>query len=124
MNIRNNVISSLITFLLILGAWALLAGKPSSAETAGAGQQDIIRLESRLTQIEQRLYGMDANIQRLQQTAVSGAANRNAGRDPEITLLTSQVQVLQQHLSEVDCGLARLDERTLSPAAKQARVRA
>src|SRR3982751_1871519 len=122
MNIRKNAISSVLIFL-ILGASALLGGKSSSADTGAAAQQDVIRLESRLTQIEQRLYGIDASIQRLQQAAASGAANRNAGRDPEITLVTSQLQVLQQHLSEVDCGLARLDERTLSAAAKQARIR-
>ena len=124
MNIRKHAISSLITLLLILGISALLAGEPSSAETRAVRQQELIRLESRMSQLEQRLYVMDANIQRLQQAAVSGAANRNSGRDPEVMLLTSQLQVLQQHLNEVDCSLARLDERTLTPAAKQARAKA
>ena len=84
-------------------------------------QQDIIRLENRITQLEQRLFTIDTNVRNLeQQSRLSGAAAR--GVNPEdVARLSLEVQALRQRLAEHECGLAKLDERTLSAAARATR---
>jgi hypothetical protein len=82
----------------------------------------VIRIESRLSQLEQRFYSVEASIRGLeQQSRLSGVTGGRAARDPEVALLRSEVEALRLRLAEAECGLARVDERTLSAAAKQAR---
>jgi hypothetical protein len=56
-----------------------------------------------------------------QQSSLSGVIAGRAARDPEVSLLRSEVEALGRRLAEAECGLAGVDERTLSAAAKQAR---
>ena len=83
-------------------------------------QQDIIRLENRITQLEQRLFSIETGLRTLeQQNRITGASSR--GVSPEdLALLRSEIQALQQRLADDECGLAKLDERTLSPARRKA----
>lgn len=83
-------------------------------------QQDILRLESRMTQLEQRLYSIDNSLRTLeQQSRLAGVSPRDATRDLE--MLRSAVQTLQVRIIEDECALAKLDERTLAPAMREAR---
>ena len=94
-----------------------------AASNAPPPQQDVLRLETRLNQLEQRLYQIDTSIRNLeQQSRIGGAARGGSSQDME--LLRSQIQTLQLRLIEDECALAKLDERTLSAAMRNARRQA
>lgn len=96
---------------------------PSAARTDldPTPQQDIIRLETRVNQLEQRLYSIETNVRTLeQQSRVAGATSRDAGQQ-ELILLRAEIQRLQLRLADHECALAKLDERTLSPTMREAR---
>ena len=96
---------------------ALAAG----TNNAPPPQQDVIRLETRLNQLEQRLYQIDTSIRNLeQQSRLGGTAGRGVSAQ-DVELLRSQIQALQLRLIEDECALAKLDERTLSAAMRNAR---
>ncbi len=85
--------------------------------------QDVIRLETRINQLEQRLHTMDASIRNIeQQSRLAGAASRggNVSTD-EFARLIAQLQALQVRVMEDECALAKLDERTLTAAQRDAR---
>jgi hypothetical protein len=110
--------------LMLLAALAAYAGKPAvrTGEAAPAPAQDVIRIESRLSGLEQRLYTIETSIRGLeQQVRLSSATSGRAARDPEIGLLRAEVETLGRRLAEIECGLAKVDERTLSAAAKESR---
>ena len=84
-------------------------------------QQEVLRLETRLNQLEQRLYSIDTSIRNLeQQSRIGGRASQGVSAQ-DLELLRSQIQTLQLRLVEDECSLARLDERTLSPAMRNSR---
>jgi chromosome segregation ATPase len=93
-----------------------------AASNAPPPQQDVIRLETRLNQLEQRLYQIDTNIRNLEQQSRLGGTRGGSSQDVE--LLRSQIQTLQLRLIEDECALAKLDERTLSAAMRNARRQA
>jgi hypothetical protein len=110
--------------LVLLAALAAYAVKPAlrTGEAAAAPPQDVIRIESRLSGLEQRLYTIETSLRGLeQQVRLSSAAAGRATRDPEIGLLRTEVETLSRRLAELECGLLRVDERTLSAAAKESR---
>jgi hypothetical protein len=81
--------------------------------------QDAIRLESRINQLETRLYTIEASIRSLeQQSRLAGASQRGLSQD-DLVRLRADIQTLQLRLVEDECALARLDERTLSPAMRR-----
>jgi hypothetical protein len=84
--------------------------------------QDVIRLETRINQLEQRLYTMDASIRNIeQQSRIAGAASRGNVSADEFARLIAQLQALQVRVMEDECALAKLDERTLTAAQRDAR---
>lgn len=86
-------------------------------------QQDALRLETRINQLEQRLYSIEASMRTIEtQSRVGNVAGRNVTQQ-DVQLLTSTIQALQLRLTEDECALAKLDERTLSPAQRQSRQR-
>ena len=91
-----------------------------AAGTTNPPQQDVIRLETRINQLEQRLYQIDTSIRNLETQSRIGGASRG-GSAQDIELLRSQIQALQVRLAEDECALAKLDERTLSPAMRNSR---
>lgn len=118
--------SSLWPTVLVLVS-AIAAAAYAGGPAAGTGEaatppQDVIRIESRLSQLEQRFYSVEASIRGLeQQSRLSDINSGRAARDPEVGLLRAEVEALRQRLIEVECGLAKVDERTLNAAAKRAR---
>lgn len=96
----------------------------SSAAGNGTGpapQQDVVRLESRLTQLEQRLYAIETSVRTLeQQSRLAGMTSRNIGPE-DLLRLQAEIQTLQRRIIDDECGLAKLDERTLTPALRDAR---
>jgi TolA-binding protein len=124
--ILRTALSALFVFVLALvAAVVAYTGKPlvRTGEAATVPPaQDVTRIESRLSQLEQRFYSMETSIRGLeQQQRLSSITSGRTVRDPEISLLRNEVEALRQRLAEVECGIVKMDERTLTPAAKQAR---
>ena len=109
-------IASLALFAVFRIAFAAGAGN-----AAPPPQQEVLRLETRLNQLEQRLYSIDTSIRNLeQQSRIAGRTSQGVSAQ-DLELLRSQIQTLQLRLVEDECSLARLDERTLSPAMRTSR---
>jgi hypothetical protein len=103
--------------LVTLYRIALAAG----ANNNHVQQQEVIRLETRINQLEQRLYSIDTSIRNLeQQSRLAGSTSRGVSAQ-DVEVLRSQIQQLQLRLIEDECALAKLDERTLSPAMRNLR---
>lgn len=117
----------MLLLVSLIGFGLLLAIRVSSAARDGAAaisQQDAIRLENRLTQVEQRLYGLESSLRNLEQQSRSSMMGARGVSAEELSSLTSQVQALQNRLAQHECGLIKLDERTLPPDVRNARRRA
>src|SRR5215208_3444094 len=106
--------------LFVAGLVLLTVFRISSATTNGpTPQQDVIRLENRISQLEQRLFSIETGLRSLeQQSRITGAGSRGVSQE-DLALLRSEIQTLQQRLADDECGLAKLDERTLSPARRK-----
>src|SRR5262245_17336203 len=112
---------AIIVVVLFVGAMNR-TGASSSTE---GGTQDTAYLDRRISMLETRLYSIESSLRSLEQQAMlSRSSPAQASRDPEVTLLRSEIEILKSRLREVDCGLAHIDERTLSVAAREARRRA
>jgi len=98
-------------------------GKSSSEFEGITGLQDVRTLDRRISSLEQRLYSIEVNINRLEQSAISQRtpALQSGARDQEMTLLRGEFQTLLLRLSEIECGLVKLDERTITASVREAR---
>ena len=130
MNFRERGTASFLwTAVFVLISWLVAAAaayteKPAVTfgETTPSTPQDVIRIESRISQLEQRFYSLEMSMRSLeQQSRMSGVPRESGARDSEVVLLRAEVDGLRRQLAEIECGLARVDERTLSPAAREAR---
>lgn len=111
----------LIVLVLIVGS-VTMSRISSYAWSGTTPQQDTIRLENRINQIEQRLYSIETSLRNLEQQF--RLASVNPGVNPhDLANYYTQVQALQRRVVEDECLMARLDERTLTPAARAARRR-
>ncbi len=98
-----------IAVLATLGSTALI----SANTTPTPGAQDIRGLDSRVNQLEQRLYQMENRINRIEQMNMTERyAAGSTARDVEINRLRTDVDNLRLRLSEAECGVVKLDERT------------
>jgi hypothetical protein len=116
----------LLLVSLLVAAVTANTGKSALSTLAATPipPQDVTRIESRLSQMEQRFYSIEASIRSLeQQSRLSSSTTGSAttARDPEVGLLRAEVESLRRRLAEIECGLVRVDERTLITAAKEAR---
>ena len=102
-------------------AAAPASASPAIGATAPEPQQEAIRLETRINQLEQRFYGIETSLRTLEQQSRLATTRGGGVSAQDLALLQSQIQALQLRLAEDECGLARLDERTLSPAMRNAR---
>ena len=84
-------------------------------------EQDTIRLEQRINQLEQRFYSIESSIRNLEQQSRLGSVNQRGASQEDLARLSAQIQALQLQLADDECALARLDERTLSPAMRASR---
>lgn len=104
--------------LLVFGA-TVLAVK----EHAAAPPQDAVRLETRINQLEQRLYTIETNVRSLEQQSRVGMVTSRNVTPEDVAALRAELQQLELRLADEECAIAKLDERTLSPAARTARVK-
>ncbi|HJP92125.1 MAG TPA: hypothetical protein VJ875_09235 [Pyrinomonadaceae bacterium] len=119
---RMHVVLLILASVLVV----VIVFKISSAEGNSPGpvpQQDIIRLESRLAQLEQRFYTVETSVRTLeQQSRLSGVTSRISPED--LLRLQAELQTLQRRIIDDECSLAKLDERTLTAAMRDARRKA
>ena len=100
----------LMTVGLVMFIWITSA----AGRNAMLPQQDVIRLENRLSQLEQRMYSIETSLRTVeQQTRLAGVSSRNVSPE-EIAVMHSEIQTLQNRMIEDECSLAKLDERTLT----------
>lgn len=113
-------------YVLLVAVLAFGLVLVARTEAGPIPQQDVIRLDSRVSQLEQRLYTMEASLRTVeQQSRMSSMGQRGAGVTlDDIAQLRSELQTLQVRLMEHECALSKLDERTLTPAAREARRKA
>lgn len=104
---------------VLLVSVAILTISAATRTVAGPEpQQDAIRLEARMGQLEQRLYSIENSLRTVeQQSRLANAGPRDVTRDLE--LMRQQIQQLQLRLIEDECALSKLDERTLAPTAQR-----
>jgi len=111
-----------LVFVLGLGSAAVFritfAARHSDAPIS---QQDVIRLESRFSQLETRLNFIDNRLRGIEQQ--SRLSDSRGVSQADWALLRSEFQALQQRVAEHECALAKLDERTLAPNARATRRR-
>lgn len=109
-------------YVLLISVLAFGLVIAARTEAGPTPQQDVIRLDARVSQLEQRLYTIESSLRNLeQQSRIAGVSGRGGVTQDDIVLLRTELQNLQVRLIEDECGLAKLDERTLSPAARDAR---
>ena len=111
-----------LVFVLGLGLIAVLRITVAARNgDAPISQQDVIRLESRFSQLETRLNFIDNRLRGIEQQ--SRLSDSRGVSQTDWALLRSEFQALQQRVAEHECALAKLDERTLAPNARAARRR-
>ena len=84
-------------------------------------------LSRRIDSLEQRLYGIESRISRVEQDVRSPSIispRIGSDNDAQIRLLQSELDNLRLRVGEAECGLAKVDERTLTTASRTARVKA
>jgi uncharacterized protein YlxW (UPF0749 family) len=113
-----------LVLVCVMAVAVLTVFRSSAAAPAVEPQQEVIRLETRINQLEQRLYGIETSLRTLEQQSRLGATRGGGVSAQDVALLQSQIQALQLRLADDECSLARLDERTLSPAMRNARRQA
>ena len=114
-----------VGLILALGLGSISVLRITAATRTDPGlrqQQDVLRIEGRITQLEQRLYALETSVRTLEQSRISGMA-RGAGQD-DVALLRAELQVLQRRLAVDECGLVKLDERTLPDETRAERRKA
>ena len=82
-------------------------------------QQDVLRLEQRVNQMETRLYSIESSLRNVEQQSRLGSASQRGLSQEDVARLRAEIQTLQLRLQQDECALARLDERTLSPALRR-----
>jgi hypothetical protein len=112
----------LLACIVALALGLLTVSSAARTEFGPVPQQDVIRLETRMNQLEQRLYAIDSNMRNLeQQLRLTSSTGRGADAAEDVARLRLELQTLQQRVAEHECALSKLDERTLSPAMRAAR---
>lgn len=112
----------LLVFVLGLGSAAIFRITFAARNgDAPIPQQDVIRLESRFSQLEIRLNFIENRLRSIEQQ--SRVADSRGVSQSDWAVLRSEFQALQQRVIEHECALAKLDERTLAPNVRAARRR-
>ncbi|HEX7294266.1 MAG TPA: hypothetical protein VF251_00855 [Pyrinomonadaceae bacterium] len=111
-----------VLLALVLGVSSIAVFRISFAARNGdpaISQQDVIRLESRFSQLETRLNFIENRLRGLETQSRVGDSRSVSQSD--WALLRSEFQTLQNRVIEHECALAKLDERTLAPNARTRR---
>lgn len=115
---RAALVGSVLVMALIFVFGFSTAALTDSAQPA---QQDVLRLENRITQLEQRMYTLETNVRNIDQQTRFGSVSSRPVTQDDLVSLRSELQTLQQRMSDYECGLAKLDERTLARETREAR---
>ena len=110
-----------VLLVVVIGLGLVTISSAARNNTGPAPQQDIIRLEQRMNQLEQRLFSMDTTLRNIEQQSRLAGANRRGVAEEDLAQLRSELLALQQRLGDHECALAKLDERTLAPAMRTGR---
>lgn len=110
-----------VLLVCIVGLGFLTVSSAARTEFGPASQQDVIRLETRVNQLEQRLFSMDSNLRNLEQQLRLAVSTGRGGSAEDVARLRLELNALQQRLADHECALAKLDERTLTPAMRATR---
>ena len=111
-----------VALVFVLGLGSVAVFRITFAARNGdapISQQDVIRLESRFSQLETRLNFIDNRLRGIEQQ--SRLSDSRGVSQTDWALLRSEFQALQQRVAEHECALAKLDERTLTPNARARR---
>ena len=104
-------VSKFIGITIVLCAVIVIVTKANAGNSVQS--QEVRMLDTRLIQLEQRLYSIESNMNRLQQSIYSQrSAAPTSTLDQEILLIREQLQNLTLRVTETECGLLKLDERT------------
>jgi predicted nucleic acid-binding Zn-ribbon protein len=110
--------------IFALGAFLVLGITIAAVRNdAAAPPQDAIRLETRINQLEQRLYTIETSIRSLEQQSRIGSVTSRTVTPEDVAALRAEIQTLELRLADEECAIAKLDERTLTAAARAARQR-
>ena len=117
--IRRAVLLVVVVALALVAVYQIAAARNEYEPTA----QDAVRLESRINQLEQRLYTIETSVRMLEQQSRVGAVSSRNVTPEEIEAVRAQLQSFELRFIDDECAIAKLDERTLAPAQRQARIR-
>lgn len=83
-------------------------------------------LSRRIDQLENRFYGIESRLNRLEIPSRPTTITPSiiGGNEAEISLLRSELASVKLRLGEAECALLRVDERTLTSPARASRKRA
>ena len=113
-----------ILLVVVVGLGVVTIFRISSAARDNSGpnqQQDVIRLEQRMNQLEQRVFTLDTTLRNIEQQSRLGGVSRRGLTEEDLVQLRTELQALQQRVADHECALAKLDERTLAPAMRTPR---
>ena len=105
--------------LITLGLIMVVRITSASGGNAMLAQQDVIRLENRLSQLEQRMYSIETSLRTVEQQTRLGSVSSRSISPEEIAVMHSEIRTLQNRMTEDECSLAKLDERTLTPERRR-----
>ena len=110
-----------ILLAIAIGITATISRGKNSSESIEP--QDPASLDRRISMLEQRLYTIESNINRLQQYVSTQRPSVTAPStgDRDTILLREEIQRLSLRLGEVECGVLKLDERTTTPSRKSSK---
>ena len=118
------VTSRMLLVFLLFAVLGMVIGnhRERTSAYAGEGGQDAVYLDRRISTLEMRLTTIESSLRSLEQQAMASQRISPAQptRDPEVSMLLSEVELLKGRLRVLECGLVHLDERTLSVTAREA----
>ena len=115
---------SAVAIISVVGLAGICMFRISSAariDYSPSSQQEVLRLENRVNQMELRLYAIETSVRNLEQQSRRATVSPPAANREDWAGLRSEIQVLQQRLLTDECALAKLDERTLPADTRAAR---
>jgi chromosome segregation ATPase len=110
-----------VLLVVVIGLGVVTISSAARNNTGPAPQQDIIRLEQRMNQLEQRWFSMDTTLRNIEQQSRLAGAGRRGVAEEDVAQLRSELLALQQRVADHECALEKLDERTLAPAVRTGR---
>lgn len=110
-----------VLLVVVAGLSVVTISSAARNNTGPTPQQDVIRLEQRMNQLEQRLFSMETTLRNIEQQSRLAGVSRRGVAEEAVVQLRSELLALQQRVADHECALAKLDERTLTPAMRTTR---